>query len=152
MKKLLALRVTLMKLLEVAKAIAPLALRLTAGFVFIQTGWGKIHNLDNVTGYFETLKIPMPHLNAIVASWTELLGGAALILGVATRLFSIPLMVTMVVAIITAVLPDPDPDKVDLIRREEFHYLVMFFALALMGPGPLSLDYFIGKKLDAMKA
>ncbi len=149
LEKLLSLRSKTVKLLEKTKGLPLLVLRVTVGLVFIQTGWGKVHNIGQVTEFFTSLHIPAPHLNALVASWTELLGGAALIIGLGTRLFSVPLAVTMVVAIFTAVLPDPDPDKVDLLRREELHYLVAFFALIFLGPGPLSLDFFVARKLDA---
>ncbi len=48
-----------------------LALRLYWGFLFAQTGWGKLQNLERVTGYFTSLGIPFPHANAIFVAGLE---------------------------------------------------------------------------------
>ena len=48
--------------------LGPTLARLTLGVVFIGTGWGKLHSLDNVTEFFTSLHIPLPGLNARVAS------------------------------------------------------------------------------------
>jgi putative oxidoreductase len=151
MTKLLALRTKLMAVVKKLEGIAPLLLRLVIGLIFIQTGWGKLHSLDNVTEFFTNLGIPMPHANAVVVACTEFFGGAALILGVATRLAALPLAVTMMVAMITAVWPKLE-DKMDLFGKEEFVYLIIFLAIALIGPGLISVDHLIAKRLDAAAA
>src|SRR5438105_14582962 len=48
--------------------IGPTLARLTLGVVFIGTGWGKLHDLDKVTGFFTELGIPAPGFNALLAS------------------------------------------------------------------------------------
>jgi len=48
--------------------IGPTLARLTLGAVFIGTGWGKLHDLDKVTGFFTELGIPAPGFNALLAS------------------------------------------------------------------------------------
>src|SRR3974377_1876527 len=91
--------------LSALKGLDPAALltaRLTVGVLFVSTGWGKVHNLAKVTSFFAELGIPMPGLNATVASYTELLCGSLLVIGLASRLASLPLVVTMIVAILTA--------------------------------------------------
>ncbi len=148
--KLLSLRSRMMSVLEKLKPVAPLLLRLAVGVVFLRTGWGKLHNLDGVTEFFTSLHIPAPRFQATLVAWTELLGGASLLLGLATRLAAIPLSVTMVVAILTAVMPDLD-DKLDLLGKNELLYLVIFLGLAVAGPGAFSLDQLIARRLEAKK-
>lgn len=148
MEKVAALRAKVMAVVKKLEGIAPLLLRLTIGLIFIQTGWGKLHSLDNVTVFFTNLGIPMPYANAVLVACTEFFGGAALILGLATRLAAIPMSITMVVATLTAVWPKLD-DKIDVFGKEEFVYFVIFVAIALLGPGPISVDHLIAKKLDA---
>ncbi|MFT7300303.1 MAG: putative oxidoreductase [Porticoccus sp.] len=60
----------------------------------------------NVVAWFGSpdwgLGLPMPDLLILMAGWSEFLGGWFLLLGLLTRLVSIPLMLTMVVAATTA--------------------------------------------------
>src|ERR1017187_9205104 len=104
MKKLYAWYVSL-----ISKLQSPflLIIRLYWGWHFARTGWGKLTHLDKITGYFETLHIPMPRLNAVMAGSTECFGGLLLLLGLGSRIITVPLIVTMLVAYFTA-----DPDKI----------------------------------------
>ena len=79
-----------------------LAIRLYWGWQLAQSGWAKLHNIDNVTSFFASLNIPFPHLNAIAVSNLEFFGGILLILGLASRLNGLILTVNMLVAYITA--------------------------------------------------
>ncbi len=130
--------------------LGPLLARLVVGYVFLRSGWGKLHGLDGVTEYFESLHIPAPHLNAIVASSTELLGGLALIAGALTRFAAIPLTVTMVVAIATAKWGDLE-GLGDFLRLEELHYILIFVWLAVAGAGAASLDHLVARRLGLVK-
>jgi len=130
------------RLLEQTKKVAwmgPLLARLTVGVVFMGTGWGKLHSLDNVTQFFAELHIPAPHFNAVLASSTEFFGGLCMILGLFTRLAALPMAFTMVIAILTAKRGDIDGLST-LLGFEEVSYLVMFLWIAVAGPGPVSLD------------
>jgi putative oxidoreductase len=51
------------------------------------------------------LGLPAPMLLATLVGYIEFVGGFALLLGLATRLFALPLMLTMLVAILTVHLP-----------------------------------------------
>jgi uncharacterized membrane protein YphA (DoxX/SURF4 family) len=79
--------------------LSPTIARLTVGLVFFQSGWGKLHDLEKVTGYFTELGIPNPALQARFASTAEFVCGGLLLLGLATRFAVVPLFVTMCVAI-----------------------------------------------------
>jgi putative oxidoreductase len=63
-----------------------LAIRLYWGWQFAQTGWGKMHNIAKITGFFSRLNIPFPGFNAHFISGLEFFGGLLLIAGLATRL------------------------------------------------------------------
>ena len=107
-----------------------------------------MHNLDKVTAFFTELKIPMPHLNAIVVGWSELICGSLLVLGLATRFAVLPLIVSMIVAILTAKLPDLH-GVLDLVTTEEFLYLMVLTAIGILGPGKASIDRFIADLEDS---
>src|SRR5260370_15346354 len=51
-------------------------LRLFVGYFFIESGWGKVHNLDSMTERFVQWGIPLPGLNAALSGYTELIGSA----------------------------------------------------------------------------
>ena len=145
-KKLLALRERVLEMVKRVSWLGPLLARLTVGVVFVGTGWGKLHSLDDVTKYFGELHIPAPHFNAVLAASAELFCGLALLLGVLTRLAAIPLITTMVVAILTAKRQEIDGVS-SLLGLEEFSYLTLFFWLALAGPGTASLDHLLARIL-----
>src|SRR4029078_9707440 len=86
----------------------PLLARLVIGAVFVPTGWGKLHNLPDIVAFFRQLGIPYPELQAPVVSSIELVCGALVLVGLATRVAAIPLICTMVVAIVTAIWPQLD--------------------------------------------
>jgi putative oxidoreductase len=146
MKKLLALRARLLSAAEMLRPVALLLARLGVGLVFVSTGWGKVHNIAKVTAFFETLHIPAPGLNAVVVGWTELLCGAALVIGLLSRLAAIPLMVSMAVAILTAKLGDVH-GLFDFVGLDEFTYIVVLVVIAVIGPGALSVDRVLEKRL-----
>ena len=135
-------RLRALVLLERVTWLSPLLGRLAVGLLFLSTGWGKVHSLDKVTHFFQTLGIPAPGLNAVVVGYSELVCGALLVIGLFTRVATLPLIVSMVVAILTAKLPDIH-GLFDLVGADEFTYLCVLIMLALIGPGKLSLDTFL---------
>ncbi len=83
--------------------LAPLFLRIFLAPILILAGYGKLMALEDTAYYFgEYLGMPAPMLMATLAGLTELVGGIAILIGLATRWFAIPLMFTMVVAAGTA--------------------------------------------------
>ncbi|MCL1123661.1 HvfX family Cu-binding RiPP maturation protein [Shewanella surugensis] len=91
-----------LKALHYAEGLAPLALRLYLAPVLMQAGYNKwIHFSDTVAWFGNSywgLGLPFPALLAGVAVATEFIGGLLLIIGLATRLIAIPMMITMLVA------------------------------------------------------
>ncbi|VUD68943.1 Inner membrane protein YqjF [Thalassocella blandensis] len=88
---------------QVANFLVLLLIRIYLAPIFILAGWGKLTALENTAYYFgEYLGLPLPMFMALSAGLIEFVGGFALLLGFATRLMALPLMVTMLVAAFTA--------------------------------------------------
>jgi putative oxidoreductase len=140
------IRARALKSLEQARWLALLVARLSVGLLFVSTGWGKVHDLEKVTGFFEHLGIPAPAFNAVLVGYSELICGALLVVGLLTRLAAIPLIVSMIVAILTAKLSDLH-GLFDLVGFDEFTYLCVLAMIVILGPGAVSLDRALVKRL-----
>ena len=83
--------------------LGPLALRLYLAPVFWVAGMNKVSGFENTAAWFGNpdwgLGLPFPTVMAGLAVGSEVLGAIALVLGLGTRWFAVPLMVTMLVAI-----------------------------------------------------
>src|ERR1700723_4264304 len=66
--------------------LAPLFARITVGWVFLLSGWGKLNNLPQVTENFIGWGIPFPHFFTPLTSGIEFFGGLFLLLGLFTRI------------------------------------------------------------------
>ncbi|MGH8139382.1 MAG: DoxX family protein [Steroidobacteraceae bacterium] len=122
--------------------IAPLFARITVGWVFLWSGWGKLNNLPQVTENFIGWGIPFPHFFTPLTSGIEFFGGLFLLLGLLTRIWAGALGVTMIVAIQSAKWADVDSLET-LLGFDEFAYLALFLWLAIAGPGVASLDHLL---------
>lgn len=134
-----------------------LILRLYFGWTFCIGGWGKLHNIGQVSGFFESLHIPFPTLNAYLAGSTECFGGLFLLLGLASRLVSIPLIFTMCIAYATAEkdslaalflkkgLAEDEGRADQFLKATPFMFLLTALLVLACGPGRISLDWIIGK-------
>lgn len=124
--------------------LAPLVARVTVGWVFVTTGWAKLHSLQKIVDYFTELGISYPEIQAPFASANEFVCGLLILVGLATRVASIPLIIVMLVAIRTAQWENID-SLAALLGTVEWAYIAIFAWLAIAGPGPISLDYLIGR-------
>jgi putative oxidoreductase len=122
--------------------LAPLFARITVGYVFLLSGWGKLHNLPLVTQNFIGWGIPFPHVLTPFVSGVEFFGGLFLLLGLLTRISAGALGITMIVAIRAAKWGDVDSLET-LLGFDEFEYLALFLWLAIAGPGIVSLDHLL---------
>jgi putative oxidoreductase len=129
----------------------PLLARMVVGVVFTHSGWGKLHDLDRVASFFASLGVPYPELQAPFVATLELVCGAALLAGFATRLAALPLIGTMVVALATA-LASRITGANALFGLAEFLYIVLLAQLAIGGAGPVSLDRLAARWLDRSPA
>ncbi len=79
-----------------------LLVRLLIGVGFMAAGSGKLDHPDVAAKQFAEFGVPMPAINVYVAGTAERVCGFLLILGVLSRLSTLPLIGTMVVAYATA--------------------------------------------------
>lgn len=125
-----------------------LLVRLYWGWQFAQTGWGKLHNLPQITGFFTSLNLPFPAFTAGFIGWVELVGGIMLILGVLSRFTGLVLSINMVVAYWTAdrdalksILSDPGKFYV----ADPYTFLFASLMILIFGAGLFSLDKLFAK-------
>lgn len=121
--------------------------RLTLGIVFLVSGLGKFNHLDKVTGYFASLGIPNPHFTVVFTSLFEFTCGLLVLIGFATRLATIPLIVILLVAIKTAKWDDIT-GLYSVFQLSEFLYIVLLTWLMALGGGVFSVDHFIKTKIN----
>ena len=122
--------------------------RITVGWLFMMSGWGKLTHLPDIVKYFGELGIPMPQFQAPFAASAEFVCGTLILAGLFTRLACVPLIIVMIVAIITARKADYD-GIASLFGFIEYLYIVLFFWLGVFGAGPLSLDRFLAPRLES---
>ncbi len=130
-----------------------LAVRLYWGWQFAQTGWGKLHSIEKITGFFTTLNIPFPAFNAHFVSGLEFVGGVLLILGLGTRFVGLLLAGNMLVAYWTAdhealVSIFSDPGK--FYAADPFTFLFASLMVLIFGAGLFSLDALLMKRLPGL--
>jgi putative oxidoreductase len=81
---------------------APLLLRLYLVPIFWMAGTTKLSDMDSTIAWFGNpewgLGLPFPTVMAYLATYTEIIGAIALLIGLGVRWISVPLMFTMVVA------------------------------------------------------
>lgn len=128
------------------KDIPPLLFRLILAYGFFMPAMMKWGDIGAIAGWFESMGIPMPALNAYLAASTEMAAVILLPLGLATRLISIPLIITMLVAIVTVHLGNGFEAGSNGFEIP-LYYLLMLFALLINGAGKISLDNLIKKKM-----
>lgn len=130
--------------------LAPLALRLLLAWEFGEAGLEKFRGENWFAGVQEQFPFPFNlipvDLSWFLATWSELLGAAALVLGLGTRFFSATLVVLTIVAWMAVHAGNgynvcQNGFKLPLI------YLILFVPLLLNGAGKLSLDQVIARTL-----
>lgn len=131
--------------------LAPLFARITVGWVFLWSGWGKLHDLPTVTQNFIGWGIPFPQLLTPIVSGIEFFGGLFLLAGLLSRISAGALGVTMIVAIRSAKWADVDSLET-LLGFDEFEYLALFLWIAIAGPGAFSLDHWLQGRFGARRA
>ena len=125
-----------------------LVIRLYWGWQFFVAGKGKLMNLQRTTEFFQTLHIPLPHLNAVFVSLSECVGGILLAAGLGARAIGALLAIDMIVAYLTADSESVkhiwnDSDK--FVSAAPFLFLFACAIIVAFGPGCLSLDALIKK-------
>ena len=144
---------------------ASLPLRLIIGFGFIVHGWAKwSRGPDKLGVLLHQLGVPLPGITAWGVTLLELLGGAAILAGAFVAIVSVPLMISMLVAMFTVhwkygfssintigltkdgPLFGPPGYELNLL------YLAGLLMLALGGPHHLSVDHWLARRREPRTA
>jgi putative oxidoreductase len=131
-----------------AQSAVLLLVRITMGWGFFLSGKGKLLNLEKTTRFFDSLHLPLPHFQAMLAGSTEMVGGLLLLAGLGTRCISIPLVFTMVVAYLTAHRDEAFLSLSDFTDQAPFPFLMAALVTMVFGAGSVSLDRLIMPWLD----
>jgi putative oxidoreductase len=124
-------------------------LRVVVGIVFFAHGWQKVFTfgIHGVAGMFGSSGIPLPLISAGVVMAVEFLGGALLILGIATRLAAGLNAIDMLVAILAVHLRHGF-----FSQSMGFEYPLTLLAacvcLMLAGPGAASAEWLFARKMS----
>ena len=125
-------------------------LRLVVGAIFVSEGIQKFLFAGELgVGRFAKIGIPVPELTAPFVGVVEIVGGALLALGLATRLVAIPLLVSMTVAITSTKLVTFGKNGFWKTAHEARTDVLMIAALVFVvavGAGPWSLDARRGRR------
>ena len=138
---------------------ALLALRLVVGFGFMAHGMAKWQRGPEGFGrLLHQMGVPVPAVSAWAVTLVEVLGGLAILLGVLVAVASIPLIMTMLVAMFTVHIPHgfssvntiglteagpvfgPPGYEINLV------YIAALLVLAVMGPGPFSVGELLTRR------
>jgi putative oxidoreductase len=129
-------------------------LRVTVGFMFFSGAVTKLGDLGKFTAMFVSLGIPAAQVVAPVTAVVELVGGAALMLGLGTRLVSLALAGDMVGALITDIGPNlaqKYPALWDFLSNlfyaPEWLLVGLLLWFLCVGAGKASLDGLLDRRL-----
>ncbi len=134
-----------------------LLLRITVGFMFFSGAITKLGDIGKFTAMFVSLGIPGAQVVAPVTAVVELVGGAALMLGLGTRLVSLVLAGDMVGALITDIGPNlaqKYPAVWDFLSNlfyaPEWLLVGLLLWLLCVGAGKASLDGLVSRRLAGL--
>lgn len=124
-----------------SRSLGILLIRLEVGFIFITHGIAKLESLSRTTHMF--VGMGFPSWVGIFIALLETIGGAALILGIITRVFAVAFGIEMLVAAFLSMshagMGGMGPAWESTLSGTEMFLSIMSFALALMGSGRYSL-------------
>jgi len=129
-------------ILSQGQSISLFFARIAVAYGFYDPTMQKWSDIESVAGWFGSMGIPFPTLNAYMAAGTEMLGVILLTLGLFTRLISIPLIIIMIVAIATVHLSHGFAAG-DNGFEIPLYYMLFLALFASLGAGKLSLDYLL---------
>lgn len=122
--------------------------RLYWGWNFLYAGWNKLQDIDKFTQNLENLHMIFPQFSAYLGGYVEFIGGLFLLIGFASRLIAIPLIIQMGMAYflahyesIAALFSNPSL----FVTAPPFNFLLTALFVLAFGPGRFSVDYILEK-------
>jgi putative oxidoreductase len=134
--------------IEMLKDLSPLIFRLLLAYGFYEPAMNKLSDIHAIGEWFESMKLPAPYFQAYLATFTECAGIVLLVLGLGTRIITIPLIVTMLVAIKTVHWGNGFA-AANNGYEIPLYYMIMLLSLLFTGAGKLSVDHLLAKKYPA---
>jgi putative oxidoreductase len=165
MSKLKALWDAITDILDpAADWVALLPIRLLMAYEFGKAGFMKLNGSNWFGRFQEDFLFPFNvvpvEISWFLATWTEIIGGFCLVLGLFTRFWGFSLIILSIVAISGVHWPDEWNSLAELWEgyrvtakdgsgnfRVPLLFIAMLFPLMFSGGGKLSLDYVLRKKL-----
>ena len=114
--------------------------RFALAYGFYEPALTKWNNFDTTSEWFASLGIPFASLATLLTASIEIMGVALLVLGLFTRLITIPLMIIMFVATITVHLSNGFAVANNGFEIPLYYFLFLFL-LVSHGAGKFSLDF-----------
>ncbi|MGV8962955.1 MAG: DoxX family protein [Candidatus Saccharimonadaceae bacterium] len=137
----------LQKLLQTSNSKTIILIRLMVGVVFLSEGIQKfIFPAIRGAGRFEKIGLPSPEFLGTFVGTFEIVCGALILIGLLTRLASIPTLTIMLVAIATTkveVLTNDGFWEMMHASRTDWAMLLGSLFLIIKGGGRYSMDWFI---------
>jgi putative oxidoreductase len=124
-----------------------LLLRVAIGAFMLTHGYGKLQTAlaGGEIQFMDPFGLGQA-LSLYLAVFAEFFCSILLIFGFATRLATIPLIITMLVAVLVAHGSDPFEKK-----EMALHYLLVYVVILVCGAGKYSLDYFISRRYSKIR-
>lgn len=125
---------------------AVILIRILVGWVFISEGIQKFLFPDTLgVGRFAKIGIPLPQMAAPAVGFVEIIFGALIVIGLFTRLSTIPLLAIIGTAIATTKVPElfrPGQGVWFMLHdaRADFSMLLGLLFLLIVGAGAFSVD------------
>lgn len=133
---------------EYLQTIFLLYMRVTWGHQFFVIGLGKLQNMEKTIQGFISLHIPHPELHSYLVGYTEMICGFLIFIGLASRIASIPLIITMLVALSIAHGPEISEFKfllepMSLVKQPPYPFLITAIMIFCFGPGKVAVDAWV---------
>ena len=126
--------------------VGTLGLRLLLAYEFGVAGLEKLRGENWFADIQDAFPFPFSlvpvDISWFLATWTELIGAAALVIGLGTRFWAVSLLILDIVAW-SSVHGGNGYNVCDNGFKLSLMYLVMLIPLVLSGPGRLSIDHWI---------
>jgi putative oxidoreductase len=147
---------------KAAPWLALLMLRILIGWEYLEAGLEKYKGenwFDDIQNQFPfPFDVVPPGISWQMATWFEIVGGAAIMIGMGTRFFSLSLIILTIVAISAVHWPADWQTYSELLKgyvisndgfgnfKLPVLFLAMLIPLVFFGSGKLSIDGFIRRK------
>jgi len=160
MKKILQMKKSVIKALDgAAPWLSLLMLRVLIGWEYLEAGLEKLHGQNWFVDIQSQFPFPFnavpPAISWQMATWFEIAGGLALMIGLGTRFFAFSLIILTIVAISAVHWPSDWHTFAELMKgyvisddgfgnfKLPVLFLAMLLPLVFSGPGKLSVDALI---------